>query len=276
MIALFAAGSGRVQGVAWWNREARRCALFTDDLFGRLDYRRFVAWKPRIEREMPFLLETFGKPGKGPLLDIGCGTGEHAAALAGKGYAVVGLDRSPAMIEKARAAYARPRFVQGEMARVPLRGEGFLGGAYCLGNTLVNLLEDEEYAALFGSVRSLLAPGAPLLIQIVNFHRILEKGVRHLPLNFRKTDEGEVLFLRLLDPIDERRIRFEMVTVERRPPDGESRIAQATSSVLRPLRDRALAGLLEGAGFESVRLFGSYRPTPYDSLESHDLIVVAR
>jgi SAM-dependent methyltransferase len=250
--------------------------LFAEDPFGRLDYRRFVAWGPRIEREMPFFLETFGEPPHAPLLDVGCGTGEHAAALAEKGYATIGVDRSPAMIEKAREAHARPRFALGEMARLPFRGEGVLGGAYCLGNTLVNLLDDNDLAALFGTLRGLLAPGAPLLVQIVNYRRILEKNVRHLPLNFRKTEDGETLYLRLLDPIDERRIRFEVLTIERRPPDGESRIVQTNSTVLRPLRDDELAAFLERAGFASVRLFGSYRPDPYEPLESHDLIAVAR
>ena len=37
------------------------------------------------------------------LLDIGCGTGNHALPLARRGYSVAGVDRSPAMLAQARA-----------------------------------------------------------------------------------------------------------------------------------------------------------------------------
>jgi SAM-dependent methyltransferase len=38
----------------------------------------------------------------GSVLDIGCGTGENALYLAGRGHAVFGLDGSPTAIERAR------------------------------------------------------------------------------------------------------------------------------------------------------------------------------
>jgi SAM-dependent methyltransferase len=41
-------------------------------------------------------------PGAQSLLDLGCGTGRHAIRFTEKGYGVVGVDRSPAMIAKAR------------------------------------------------------------------------------------------------------------------------------------------------------------------------------
>jgi SAM-dependent methyltransferase len=41
-------------------------------------------------------------PGAQSLLDLGCGTGRHAIRFTEKGYGVVGVDRSPEMIAKAR------------------------------------------------------------------------------------------------------------------------------------------------------------------------------
>jgi len=250
--------------------------MAADDPFQRLDYRRFVAWAPRIRREMPFLERTFGAPGPRPLLDIACGTGEHANALAGRGYAVVGLDISETMLRKAREAYPALALVGADMACMPFAAGGIFGGALCLGNSLAIPGEDEQYRSLFRSLRRSLAEDAPLLIQILNYRRILEQGIRHLPLNFRPGEENEIVYLRILDPIDARRIRFEVISLERRPPDGESRIAHITSRMMRPLRDEELRAFLAEAGFERIDFFGDYAGTEYRPLESADLIVVAR
>jgi SAM-dependent methyltransferase len=42
-----------------------------------------------------------------PILDSGCGTGEHALLLAGRGMEVVGIDLSPRAIERAREKAAK-------------------------------------------------------------------------------------------------------------------------------------------------------------------------
>jgi SAM-dependent methyltransferase len=42
----------------------------------------------------------------GDVLDVGCGTGEHALFLAGRGHRVMGIDSAPAAIERARAKAA--------------------------------------------------------------------------------------------------------------------------------------------------------------------------
>ena len=54
---------------------------------------------------------------KGKVLDIGCGSGENALFLADQGLEVLGLDRVPAAIERARAkAAARNSTAQFEVA----------------------------------------------------------------------------------------------------------------------------------------------------------------
>jgi SAM-dependent methyltransferase len=58
------------------------------------------------------------------VLDLGCGTGGHAAPLAARGYEVVGVDRSPAMLERARARGSEARFQAHEIAGLDL-GESF-------------------------------------------------------------------------------------------------------------------------------------------------------
>ena len=61
------------------------------------------------------------------VLDIGCGTGGHAAELARRGLEVVGVDLAPAMLERAReraqAAGVEIELVEGDARSTRLEGE---------------------------------------------------------------------------------------------------------------------------------------------------------
>jgi trans-aconitate methyltransferase len=62
------------------------------------------------------LLDLLGpRPGE-RVLDLGCGTGDLAAAIAGRGATVVGLDASAEMLAAARAKYPEVEFVRGDAA----------------------------------------------------------------------------------------------------------------------------------------------------------------
>ena len=71
-----------------------RSAEFYDDLYEGKDY--------AAEADYVDALIQRYLPGAQSVLDLGCGTGRHAIKFAEKGYAVVGVDRSPEMIAKAR------------------------------------------------------------------------------------------------------------------------------------------------------------------------------
>lgn len=57
---------------------------------------------PDFEPEGPFYLSIARETG-GPVLELGCGTGRYTIPLARAGLAVTGLDRTPAMLDEARA-----------------------------------------------------------------------------------------------------------------------------------------------------------------------------
>lgn len=54
-------------------------------------------------------------PAAQDLLELGCGTGRHAEALARLGYRVTGVDRSDAMVTQARKRAPDLAFVQGDL-----------------------------------------------------------------------------------------------------------------------------------------------------------------
>jgi ubiquinone/menaquinone biosynthesis C-methylase UbiE len=80
-------GKGRSQLWNWM-------AYFYDQF-----YRRFPPYL-RLHREIFKILEN-SSPDLGYILDVGCGTGILSAELARRGYAVIGMDRSLAMLNRA-------------------------------------------------------------------------------------------------------------------------------------------------------------------------------
>jgi SAM-dependent methyltransferase len=96
---------------------SRDYAAAYDELYQDKDY---LAECDLIEQ----VITTYGDGAGRRLLDLGCGTGGHAAPLAERGYDVVGVDRSADMLRYAADRGSRARFELGEIGSVDL-GETF-------------------------------------------------------------------------------------------------------------------------------------------------------
>src|SRR2546426_6821062 len=93
------------------------------------------------------------------ILDLGCGTGNHALALARLGHRVTGIDGSPGMVRVARRkARGRPdiAFLRGDMRRLDL-GRRF-DAAICMDGAFTHLLTERDLLAHLRTVRRHLAP----------------------------------------------------------------------------------------------------------------------
>ena len=82
------------------------------------------------------------------ILDLACGTGQHAVELASRGYSVVGYDLSVAMLARA-ADEAQDRsqklnFLQGDMREMAF--EEMFDGVYCW-STSFGYFDDEKNSA---------------------------------------------------------------------------------------------------------------------------------
>ncbi|MFJ3583087.1 class I SAM-dependent methyltransferase [Streptomyces sp. NPDC090127] len=102
-----------------------------------------------------------GAAGRGPLGDLGCGTGRMTAHLKALGADVFGIDLSPGMIEVARDAHPGLRFEVGSMAALDLP-DASLGGVLSWFST-VHAPED-ELAVFFAEYERVLAPGGLLCL----------------------------------------------------------------------------------------------------------------
>lgn len=78
------------------------------------------------EKECDFIEALFEKWNYQPktILDLGCGTGEHAVILTKRGYKVTGVDRSSPMLEiarkKARDKGLEIEFIEGDLTNISL------------------------------------------------------------------------------------------------------------------------------------------------------------
>lgn len=239
------------------------------------DYDRFVNWQGRLTHELPFFVQLFEGQGTRRILDAACGTGQHAIALAGHGYQVVGADLSAAMVGRAREnAAASGLDVTFEVAG--LGGLGGLGGAFdavlCLGNSLPHLLTAEAVDGALIDFASTLRAGGLLVIQNRNFDRVWARQERFMPPQRHREGEGEWLFLRFYD-FHEDTLTFNMIRLQR---TGQEWAQDVSSTELRPIFHEDLEEALIRAGFGEITLYGGYDRASFDPDTSGDLIAVAK
>jgi ubiquinone/menaquinone biosynthesis methyltransferase len=120
-------------------------------------------------------------------LDLACGTGDIAFALAARGADVVGLDITHRMLQLARTKDITARFVTGDMLALPFRDEAF--DVVTTGYGLRNV---PDLPRAIAEMRRVLRPGGALLS--LDFDRPANPAVRAVYLGYL-TIVGSVLGL---------------------------------------------------------------------------------
>jgi SAM-dependent methyltransferase len=139
------------------------------DRTSRTGYARFARYYDLIyhrivnyEGDVEFLEDVFRRHRVQPetIVDLGCGTGNHAFLLARRGYRVTGIDLSRAMIAQARkkAAGSRtaPRFLRADMRSFEL-GEVF-DAAVCMFGAFGYLLTPRDVLQSLRRIKAHLKP----------------------------------------------------------------------------------------------------------------------
>ena len=189
-----------------------------------------------------------GCPEGGELIDVPCGFGRHAIALAGAGFRVTGVDRSATLLDEARrrAGGARwPKLVRADYRRLPFPDDRF-DAALNLFSSL-GYLGDEEDTRALAEIRRVLKPGARLVLEIMPRDLLVA--------HFHERDWTAVGGGRL--------------RLEQRAFDVAGGIAQVTQTLIEPdgaresvtysLRVYAtteLMAMARAAGFTEVRAYG--------------------
>jgi arsenite methyltransferase len=120
------------------------------------------------------------------VLDLGSGAGTDslvAAQMVGESGRVTGIDMTPEMLAKARAAAAElgaanVEFVEGEAERLPFPDESF---DVVISNGVIDLIPDKD--AVFAELNRVLVPGGRLQIADVTIQNpVSEEGRRNIDL----------------------------------------------------------------------------------------------
>src|SRR5215471_12064359 len=139
----------------------------------------------RVRFETKGLWDQLQLTGGAWVLDLGCGHGRHALALAERGARVVGMDFTETLLTQAKRLGADlelpSHWLRGDMRESPLRSEFFAGAI--LIDAFGFFETDEENEAVLGEVRRLLAPCGRIGLKVVNGAPILAA--------FRETDREE-------------------------------------------------------------------------------------
>jgi SAM-dependent methyltransferase len=99
-----------------------------------------IAFDWDVSAEVDWLVERLGRPAS--VLEPGCGSGRMLAAFADRGIEVVGIDRSPQMVELARSRLGdHGTVVLGDITDFDL--DRTFNGAVCPINTLLHLTPDQ-------------------------------------------------------------------------------------------------------------------------------------
>lgn len=210
-------------------------------------------------------------PAPSRIIDLGCSTGALARTLSADGYDVWGVDLSEQMIRTAQSAADADQVSHATFSVTDMRDAVIyardVGALLCLGNTLVHLHDRQDLSAFLRNCRRALRPRGTMIVQIVNYDRVLDRGIRQLPTLTGK--EGN---------------RLERSYRERADGllDFVTRLSTSAGStldsevVLYPLSRSELEQLLTRVGFSEVACYGSYQGDEWSRETFHTICVAKR
>ena len=223
---------------------------------------------PLQAEQAGFVLESFPESAKLSLLDAGCGTGDLTMQLSQSFKGVTGIDLDVSMLQIARkSAPGNAEFLSLNMLDIGKRfGEGTFNGILCFGNTLVHLTEPGGISSFIHQSGAVLSPGGKLMIQIINYDRILDQKIQALPT----IETDRCRFERIYNyNKSEHILLFESIlTIKTRGEIIRNQIP------LYPLRKHELQSMLESAGFRTIAYFGNFKKGRLDK-NSIPLVVEA-
>jgi SAM-dependent methyltransferase len=235
------------------------------------EYAAFYDWENARtlgRRDVPFW-RTVALGAGGTVLELGCGTGRIAMPLGRAGVSLVGIDRSDAMLARARRRVRRARMdgrvslVRGDIRSLPFPSAAFSAVIAAYG-VLQSLLRERDLAATLQAVHGVLRPGGMFGVELVADLPSWAEYRKRVSLKGWKHRRGGA-HVTLIETVRQDRARrltiFDQEFTER---VGRARHMKRFALTFRTLSVPQMAHRLEKAGFEVTALLGDYRGAAWD------------
>ncbi|ERI92645.1 methyltransferase domain protein [Clostridiales bacterium oral taxon 876 str. F0540] len=225
---------------------------------------------PKDETTLKFLCKSLNHNSK--VLDLACGTGSYAVALAQKGHRVDGIDLNEEMIALAKGKGGLfANFKVGDMTKFH---ETFLSEKYdmiyCIGNSIVHLKNKEKIEKFIKDIYKSLNDEGTLIIQTVNYDRIINQNIKSLP-TIDRSEKG-VKFVRNYNyKENEEKVEFQTDLIIF---DNNKEEKYNNSVDLIALRKNELEEMFKKAGFKSIESYGGFSEEPFGE-DSFALVIKA-
>ena len=222
----------------------------------------------QTEREVDFMLEVLDLPGGARILDLCCGVGRHAVALAARGYRVAGLDLDGGALEKARdrAREAGVEIVwhQADMRDIPYDGD--LAAVISWFSSWGYYETDDEDARVLAAVARALKPGGQFLLEMANREGVFR---RYREREWHEEPDGTLVLTRRELDLATSRNRVTEIVIE---PEGRRKERWHR---FRFYSLTELSRMLNEVGLAVEHTWGDSDGSPY-GLTSRRLVVLAR
>ena len=194
---------------------------------------------------------------EGPILDLGCGTGELTRLLAGQGYDMTGVDCSPDMLQEALARREDEEILYLLQPMQELELDGCVRAVYSACDCINYILEESELLETFRRVAACLEEGGLFLFDVNTDYKYRELLGDNTFAESR--DEGAFIWENDYDDLS----RVNEYDLTLFIPEGEGIFRRYTETHLQrnhPIL--VLTELLQRAGFTGVEIFDDYTREP--------------
>ncbi|MGA9405897.1 MAG: class I SAM-dependent methyltransferase, partial [Bacteroidota bacterium] len=146
------------------------------------DYDTMTGFDKRFIHEKPFFHLLVQRFGITTALDAGAGTGFHSLLLGQFGVHVTALDVSKKMLERVKAhakdLHQKIYVIESDFQDLTHKLNKKFDAVLCMGNSLPHLLTYKELVQSLKNFFTVLQPGGVLLLQLLNYDRILKNKER--------------------------------------------------------------------------------------------------